>query len=644
VERVGTVGPMSHRRASWLTAAAVAALAFAVFANSLSNGLTMEDIAAIASDAQHHPLDWRAILLGPSGGDADIYRPLTSWTFAADHALHGDHPFGYHLVNVLGHAGVAALVVLLARALGLSVATAGLAGVLFAVHPVHGEAVAAAAGRSVILAAGLALLSLLWQRRAAEGDRPIPFTLAAAGACALALLADEQAIVLLVLLPLANLMRVDGPPPAERRRVRQALLGLAISAIGVGYLGLRHAALGHLVAPADTIAFAANPAASAPPMLRLLTGLEVLAQALWLLLVPVRLSADYSYAYLPVVASAAEPGAIAGLLTAAALLALAPIVWRHPTALFWYAFALLSYGPVSNLLFPIDTIFRERLLYLPSAGFCALLAMVLFRPARGWWRAAAATVAVVLVLGWGAGARRRNLTWHDERSLAESMVASAPDSAHAHAALAAAYSSVGRDEDALREFLQALSITPKDAGMLYDVGVIYQRRGKALEALTVFRGVLKLDAAYFPAWINIAAVNNSQAMFTPGLDAADHAIALQPDVPNGHVVRGFALRGLERLDEARAAFQEALRLAPGQPDALLGLGATAIERGDFGEAAQAFERLVATAPSADVYRGLVYSYRMAGRDQDAARLTAAAHVRFPDDTFFAPEAGEQDHR
>src|SRR2546425_10340146 len=85
----------------------------------------------------------------------------------------------------------------------------------------------------------------------------------------------------------------------------------------------------------------------------------------------------------PVVASAAEPGAIAGLLTAAALLALAPIVWRYPTALFWYAFALLSYGPVSNLLFPIDTIFRERLLYLPSAGFCALLAMVLLRPARG---------------------------------------------------------------------------------------------------------------------------------------------------------------------------------------------------------------------------------------------------------------------
>src|SRR5207249_6920378 len=135
---------------------------------------------------------------------------------------------------------------------------------------------------------------------------------------------------------------------------------------------------------------------------------------------------------------------------------------------------------------------------------------------------------------------------------AESMVASAPDSAHAHGALGAAYSSVGRDEDALREFSQALAIDPKDAGLLYNAGGIYQRRGQALQALTVFRGVLKLDAAYFPAWINIAAVNNSQAMFTPGLDAADHAIALRPDVPNGHVVRGFALRGLERLEDRKS--------------------------------------------------------------------------------------------
>ena len=632
---------MSSRGASWITAAAVAALAFAVFANSLSNGLTAEDSAAIVGAAGHHPLDWRAILSTPSGS---VYRPLTAWTFAVDHALHGDRPFGYHLTNVLGHAGAAALVVLLARALGLSVAGAGLVGALFAVHPVHGEAVAAAAGRSVILAAGLALLSLLCERRAAQGSRPVLLTVAAAAACALALLADEQAICLAVLLPLAALVPVESAPPAGRRRLRQALLGVAVVGVVVGYLELRRAALGHVLAPADTIAFAANPAASAPPTLRVLTALGVLARALWLLLVPLHLSADYSYAHLPVVASAAEPAAIAGLLAAAALLALAAIVRRHPAALFWYAFAVLAWGPVSNLPFPIDTIFRERLLYLPSAGFCALLAMGLVRLAHGWRRAAATAVAAVLVLGWGVRTSRRNLTWHDERSLAESMVASAPDSARAHGALGTAYASVGRDDDALRELFQALAIDPKDIGALYNAGVIYRRRGEWLQALTVFRGVTNLDPTFLAAWINVAAVNNSQAMFTPALDAADHALALRADAPSAHVARGFALRGLERLDEARDAFQEALRLAPGLPDALLGLGATAIDRRDFGEAAQAFEQLVATIPSADIYRGLVYSYRMAGRDADAARVTAAAHERYPDDTFFAPEAGDQDHR
>jgi len=56
---------MSSRRASWITAAAVAALGFAVFANGLSNGLTIDDGAAITNAASHHPLDWRATLLTP---------------------------------------------------------------------------------------------------------------------------------------------------------------------------------------------------------------------------------------------------------------------------------------------------------------------------------------------------------------------------------------------------------------------------------------------------------------------------------------------------------------------------------------------------------------------------------------------------
>ena len=102
------------------------------------------------------------------------------------------------------------------------------------------------------------------------------------------------------------------------------------------------------------------------------------------------------------------------------------------------------------------------------------------------------------------------------------------------------------------------------------------------------------------------------------------------------LVTGVALRGLGRLDEAQSAFEQALRLVPGQPEALLGLATTAAERKDLALATSAFERLVQVSPSRDAYRGLVSSYRQAGRGEDAARAAGAARERFPDDPSFTP--------
>src|SRR2546425_8268632 len=160
-------------------AVASAIVALAVYANSLQNGLVYDDVHVIVSnEAAHHPLDWRTILRTPSwflqGNPTIAYRPLTTWTVALDYAVHGERPFGYHLVNVLAHAGVSVLVVLLAASLGLPALAAALAGALFAAHPIHTEVVANIVGRAEILAAGLALLALLWWRAARRGTRPLP--------------------------------------------------------------------------------------------------------------------------------------------------------------------------------------------------------------------------------------------------------------------------------------------------------------------------------------------------------------------------------------------------------------------------------------------------------------------------------------
>ena len=210
------------RRALVRWAAGAVLLALVVYATSLQNGLVLDDADAIVENAAtRDPLAWKRLLLASSWVASDrpttSYRPLTTWTFAVNRAVHGERPFGYHLVNLLGHAGVAALVVCFGGTLGLPATTAGLAGVLFAVHPVNSEAVAAVVGRAEVLSAGLALLALIAWRWAAS----LPARTCGLAAYALALLAKEYAIALVVLLPLGDLLFADeGSPGLFLRRLR----------------------------------------------------------------------------------------------------------------------------------------------------------------------------------------------------------------------------------------------------------------------------------------------------------------------------------------------------------------------------------------------------------------------------------------
>jgi tetratricopeptide (TPR) repeat protein len=626
-----------------VVAIVAAALAVLVYANSLGNGLVYDDVVVVATnEAARDPLALGTIFGTPSwfaaGSPTIAYRPFTTWTFALDFAVHGLHPFGYHLVNVVLHGAVSALVVLVGVAFGLALPVAGLAGALFAVHPVHTEVVANVVGRAELLAAAFALLALLGVRRTAAGPGGILGALGVVAAYGLAVLSKEHAIALVVILPLAQLL-ADRSGRAVGRRLGAARLVLyaGLVAVTVGYLVLRTRALGGVVGAEHAVQFWMNPAASAPAELRVMTALHVLALACWRLVMPFRLAADYSFREIPVAASVMDPGVIAGGVVAVALAGLAVALWRRSRpGLIWLALALLSWGIVSNLVLPIGTIFGERLLYLPSVGFCLLAAMALVRPVHEP-RPALVAVAALALVAWGVRTVVRNAVWRTDLAFAEQLVRDAPESAHAHHVLGTTYSQLGRDDEALREFDRALRILPEDVASLYNAGVIYQRGNKLAEALAVFSRVTAIDPGYFPAWINRASAGNQLQQFDQALDAADHAIAVRADVPNAHVVRGFALRGLERHADARAAFEEALRLAPTMPEALLGLGANAVDEHDFALAASAFERLVAVAPVSDAWRGLVYSYRQLGRMADADRAAASARERFPNDPFFAPD-------
>src|SRR3989454_10009590 len=140
---------------------AVAACAAVVYVGALWNRFAWDDTLSIfGSDlVRSHSGWWRAFAspYWPPELGGFLYRPLTVATYVLDWRVDG--AVWFHAVNLRWHAAVSVLVTLLARRWAGD-AAALVAGVMFAVHPVHVEAVANVVGRAELMAAAFTLLSV----------------------------------------------------------------------------------------------------------------------------------------------------------------------------------------------------------------------------------------------------------------------------------------------------------------------------------------------------------------------------------------------------------------------------------------------------------------------------------------------------
>ena len=155
----------------WGWVCAIAGVAFFIFASTFSNPFLHDDIAIIGEnplvresgrilEAFRH--DYWAVLETNERRDR-LYRPLTITSLALNHALGGLNPVGYRVVNALFHVLACLALFWLCIRFGLSRNAAGAVSLLFALHPVHTEAVNAVVARADLMAAvgvfgGLGLL------------------------------------------------------------------------------------------------------------------------------------------------------------------------------------------------------------------------------------------------------------------------------------------------------------------------------------------------------------------------------------------------------------------------------------------------------------------------------------------------------
>jgi hypothetical protein len=440
--------------------ALAAAVAVALYLRTVRFGWVYDDqmevvLNTFVRSLSSVPAIFTSTVWAGSGMETFLYRPLAVVTYAVNWQFSGAEPWSYHLVNVLLHAGAAALVVRLGSLWRLSPAAAGLAGILFAVHPIHVEAVAAVFGRKDLLATLFVLAFALTHRGALErgGWRraAAPFLLLCA------MLSKEVGVVGLALVAVQDLwLERDGRSFLARREV-PLLYASHLVAVTL-FLLARTSVTGGMGIP-DT-SFWDNPLVSAPLAQRVATAVVVAGKGAGLLLLPLGQSPDYSFDAIRVVTSAFDARLLATLLGGLALVG-AAVHPRFrstvlPLALGWYA---LSLGPTANVLVVSGTIFAERLLYLPSVAFClaagAALAWAVERR-----RAGGIAIAVAAVAGLSAGTVAYSRFWSDDVTLFRRAAAAVPESTKAHHKLGEELLRRGELGDALRSLGRALEIAP----------------------------------------------------------------------------------------------------------------------------------------------------------------------------------------
>lgn len=411
------------RAPHYYAAAALCLLTLAAYSNSFHTGLALDSRQAILSDerirdATSHNID---LVLNHTYwwpyDESGLYRPLTTLSYLFNYAVLGgrDRPAGYHVVNLLLHMVNVLLVYALSTRLVRRFWPAVFIAAVWAVHPVLTEGVTNIVGRADLLA-GFGVLAGFWMylRGGLAGLAGLLL------ASAVGVFSKESAVVLPGVIVLYEL--------ACGRQFRRAAVGCLVALAPVAAMLLQRTAVLADALPTH-IPFTDNPLAGTGFWTAKLTAVQVMGRYLGLLVWPARLSADYSYAQVPL--SHGRAGDWLAWVAVAAVAVAAILSYRWNRVVFFFAaFAFLTLLPSSNLLFPAGTIMAERLLYLPAVGFAACLVLALYRT-----RFAPAVLCLV-VAALAARTWMRNPDWRDDFTMAKALVRTSPASFKAHRLLA----------------------------------------------------------------------------------------------------------------------------------------------------------------------------------------------------------------
>jgi tetratricopeptide (TPR) repeat protein len=490
---------------------------------------------------------------------------------------------GFHLGNLLLAVGAVLAAFSVFYLLHPNLFAAFAAAALFAVDPIHTEAVdwiAASPDLGCSLFVLLAFALFLCSRKAQPNSAQRKTTLLSIFSIVLyaaALLWKETAIVFpLLVIAYVLLLERDGAP-----RLRAALKASAVYwAILAAYLVLRFRVLGVLAGK--------NRNWDLSPSQLLITTSNLMLSYLGKLVWPFQLNAYYVFSP---IRSLSDPRAIATILLGlTAVASLVYLIRRIPLAAFAALWVILTLLPVMNIHALGRNVFAERYLYLPSAGFCLLLTIVVGSllgrlPQR--LRRPVAISSVVLILSilsvFTFATIQRNHDWKNDKTLFAQTLLLSPDAPFVHNMVAVAETEDSAQSAAAEEHYRvAIALikqqTPPD---LLDLVVAYQ---------------------------GLASLYADRADNDHALEALAKAREIVPDDPDADSEEALILLRAGRWSEAEPLLERALAAQPENENALSSLAIVAWQyHDDRAKAVRLFLKALAAHPEPDDFSASLHN-------------------------------------
>ncbi|XP_069085716.1 protein O-mannosyl-transferase TMTC3 isoform X2 [Pleurodeles waltl] len=618
--------------------AVIAGVVTACYWNSLFCGFVFDDVSAILDNKDLHPTtplknlfqnDFWGTPMSEERSHKS-YRPLTVLTFRLNYLFSELNAVLYHFLNLILHA-VVCLVFLKVCKLFLDKQTSLIASLLFAVHPIHTEAVTGVVGRAELLSSIFLLAAFLFYTKSKGPENTIVWTPIAVAVVlvAVATLCKEQGITVVGIcciyevfiaqgytVPIlwhtaVQILRGKGSVPYSMLLTLLKLIVLMFSTLLLVVVRVQ-------VIQSQLPVFTRfdNPAAVSPSPARQLTFNYLLPVNAWLLLNPSALCCDWTMGTIPLVESFLDVRNLATLAFICLLGSLVIFSVGYPgdsskTVLMALSLIALPFIPASNLFFPVGFVVAERVLYVPSMGFCILVA-------HGWRKLSSnrirkfSWVCLTLVLfTHSIKTMFRNWDWESEYTLFMSALKVNKNNAKLWNNVGHALENEKNYERALKFFIQATHVQPDDIGAHMNVGRTYKNLNRSKEAEDSYLIAKSLMPQIIPGkkyaarvapnhlnvYINLAnLIRANESRLEEADQLYRQAISMRPDFKQAYISRGELLLKMNKPLKAKEAYLRALELDKLNADLWYNLAIVYIELKDPAEALKNFNHALELNP------------------------------------------------